>query len=324
MSLINPRCCYDDDPKDSIKVLLDHGADAKALTNNNSTPLHILNEYCSSGALEAIPELIDAGCPVDDKNENGYTPLLKAAVFQEDPLPIIKLLLEHGADFHATTANGHGIWHKLAYTRASDAIKVFESFPEPFQPNQKDNDGTTPMHLVCCQTNDVTRLQWMLDHGGDPGLVWKNVKPIDGDYNGPRDCLTDSILESHSNIMEFLLEHRLCNPRLAIPALEWKKAKTTDEDEIKVLDELMTKIVTAAEEWGPKSEQEAAAADAATSSTGADVKTEMINEDIPTTEMANMSVEVTTTEMTTKVEGADGQPVIEVADAKVDVVTIST
>ncbi|RUS20359.1 ankyrin repeat-containing domain protein [Endogone sp. FLAS-F59071] len=270
----------DDDPIDSIRVLLEKGADAKAVTMDNATCLHLLLNNYTTGVLETIPGLIEAGCPVDTKDSNEFTPLLDAAQVHPDPIPIMKLLKEHGADLDAVDSTGHGIHHKLCYNDAckENVIEILEQLEETlgvaFKPNIGDKDHTTPTHCVCCNATDTTLIEWVIERGGDINLTWKNRVPSETDYNGDRDGLCDSVLENHTVITDYLLERHLGNPRLAITALEWKKAKTTEEADLQAIDETMAKLVAALEEWEPKSDQEKEAADAAASATGTEVKEE--------------------------------------------------
>ena len=77
---------------DTVRRLLEHGADPNICDNYHSTPLH---EASSRGLLEAARLLLSSGAKVDAKNKWGRTPFLLAALNGHDE--ITKLLLEHGA-----------------------------------------------------------------------------------------------------------------------------------------------------------------------------------------------------------------------------------
>ncbi|RUS30227.1 ankyrin repeat-containing domain protein [Jimgerdemannia flammicorona] len=219
------------DPLPIIKLLLEHGADPNVANSKGVTALALLicNHRITTNTLEVIPELINAGCAVDAKSSDGYTPLLYAASVMADPLPTMKLLLEHGADVAAKTATGHTIHHTLTYNNGiADKVDVIEHFEEvlgiPYNPNIMDRDGTTPAHCACCNNDDTKIIEWMLAHGADLTLIWKNVEYSETNYNGGRDGLADTALRGKTKLMEYLLERRIGNPHLAIFALNWKKA----------------------------------------------------------------------------------------------------
>lgn len=60
---------------DTIKTLLEAGADANARNRKNSTPLH---EACIHGDADMVHTLLMAGADVNAKDELGATPLNKA------------------------------------------------------------------------------------------------------------------------------------------------------------------------------------------------------------------------------------------------------
>ena len=74
-----------------IQRLLEHGADPNICKHNLSTPLH---EVSSRGWLEAARLLLSYGAKVDEKDDEGMTPLQLAIYGREE---MTKLLLEHGA-----------------------------------------------------------------------------------------------------------------------------------------------------------------------------------------------------------------------------------
>jgi uncharacterized protein len=61
-------------------------------------------EAALRGRVDSLRELIDAGADVNVQNENGYTPLMAAA--HDGRLECIKLLIERGADVNRQDESG--------------------------------------------------------------------------------------------------------------------------------------------------------------------------------------------------------------------------
>ncbi|MCW3095764.1 MAG: ankyrin repeat protein kinase family protein [Chthonomonadaceae bacterium] len=115
----------------AVQALLAQGADANAKMRLGKPPTFA--EFCSQmlGGRQRRPEwgpaalmlaahwerlpmvkmLVDAGADVNARDENGFTPLLFAAYnVKEDCGPIIRLLVAHGADVNATAKDGETVW----------------------------------------------------------------------------------------------------------------------------------------------------------------------------------------------------------------------
>ena len=80
---------------DTVRRLLEHGADPNIPNNNHTSPLH---QESSLGRLEVTQLLLSHGAKVDAKDGEGRTPFELAA--SNGHHEITKLLLEHGAVPH--------------------------------------------------------------------------------------------------------------------------------------------------------------------------------------------------------------------------------
>jgi ankyrin repeat protein/mono/diheme cytochrome c family protein len=76
----------------TVRALLDEGADANVKNEAGATPLMRAVYHVDTAAL-----LLDRGASVNARSDDGRTPLLIAAGLP-DAAPIVKLLLDHGAD----------------------------------------------------------------------------------------------------------------------------------------------------------------------------------------------------------------------------------
>ena len=61
----------------TIRFLLDHGADVNMENNDNSTPLHVASYY---GSVKATQLLLDHGANIHAQNNRGETPFQVASV----------------------------------------------------------------------------------------------------------------------------------------------------------------------------------------------------------------------------------------------------
>jgi ankyrin repeat protein len=93
---------------------------------------------------------------INSKSKEGFTPILLAAY--KGNIEIIKLLIEHGADYLITNKSGLSILHMAAQGN-QPAVIVF--FKEKYNKdlNEKDNVGSTVLHWSCySESLDVLNL----------------------------------------------------------------------------------------------------------------------------------------------------------------------
>mmetsp|Transcript_32572 Transcript_32572/g.51865 ORF Transcript_32572/g.51865 Transcript_32572/m.51865 type:complete len:618 (-) Transcript_32572:1489-3342(-) len=107
-----------------MKLLINSGASATVSTcDEGMTPLHLASVFCSE---EAVRVLIEAGkADVNAADNDGDTPLHNAAGKEpdgEDRVPVVLLLLEHGAEFKEK-ANAQG-FTPLATAAAAENRQV--------------------------------------------------------------------------------------------------------------------------------------------------------------------------------------------------------
>jgi ankyrin repeat protein len=86
-----------------IRLLLDHGADAKARTDAGLTASH----YAAfKGNLTVVRLLLEAGAPVNVADDRGFTPLMMAANCRIKNPEVVRMLVGRGADIHAKDESG--------------------------------------------------------------------------------------------------------------------------------------------------------------------------------------------------------------------------
>jgi ankyrin repeat protein len=88
---------------EAVSLMLERGADPAAVSENamRVMPLH---SAAAARSFEASRMLLDAGAPVDAKQQDGFTPLLAAA--HAGDVPLARLFLERGADLDLAGDDG--------------------------------------------------------------------------------------------------------------------------------------------------------------------------------------------------------------------------
>jgi uncharacterized protein len=210
--------------------LLDHGADPNIANHGGWTPLYLAvdNRNIEGGDypvrqpdmdhLEFIRSLLDHGanvnarvCGIESKAdqckgdstetrtifvmqwlyEDGATPFLRAA--QSGDVPLMKLLLEHGADPKIATTNGdtallvaagigwvEGVTFEWSEADNLEAVKMCLDLG--LNPNAADGDGRTALHGAAHKGRNSV-IQLLVDHGGK----------LDARDNGSRDTFTGAM-----------------------------------------------------------------------------------------------------------------------------------
>ena len=176
----------DMDHLDFIKLLLARGAKVNArICGVESTPQQCKGDSTETRTIFTMQWLY----------EDGATPFLRAA--QSADIPVMKLLLEHGADPKIATANGDtalmvasgigwvdGVTYEWSEADNVEAVKMCLDLG--IDPNIRDADGRTALHGAAHKgRNDVVQL--LVDHGAK----------LDARDNGSRDTFTGA-LEGHT------------------------------------------------------------------------------------------------------------------------------
>jgi len=111
---------------ETAKALLDAGADILTVSRNSEANLAI-NAAAAGPRVERRPEivrlLIDRGSPVDGRGSPaGHTPLHEAAY--NGDLPLVRLLLDRGADRSARTAEGDTPLDIATKNKRAEAVRL--------------------------------------------------------------------------------------------------------------------------------------------------------------------------------------------------------
>ena len=121
------------------------------------TPLH---RACYNGHLDVVRVLLEAGADLHATDNGGRTPLHRAC--DNGHLDVVRVLFEAGADLHATDDGGRTPLHLACDNGHFDVVRVL--FEAGADLHATDNCGRTPLHHACDDGQfDVVR--FLLDAG---------------------------------------------------------------------------------------------------------------------------------------------------------------
>lgn len=106
---------------ETVRILLDYGADVGSASNIDDTPLHFAS---SAASHDVITLLLDQGANINANNRHGETPLHRAA--QSNNSQNVNVLLRRGANLHGRTISGQTPCeyavehHRLCYRNPAD------------------------------------------------------------------------------------------------------------------------------------------------------------------------------------------------------------
>lgn len=131
----------DQDNIEMMNLLLGRGADVNlSSSKSNGLPIH---HACAHNSTNILKILLRYDVKLNEKNEQGVTPLLYAAVNTNSIM--IQLLLDHGADPKVSLPEGETALHIVAECGHIPSVKCFVSHPLIHQlANLKDAKGRVP------------------------------------------------------------------------------------------------------------------------------------------------------------------------------------
>ena len=160
----------------TVKLLLEHGADA---TERNNAGISPIISGAASGDLETVRFLLDAGAKAGDFPKSNdpratdiaagiRTPLMWAAYHND--VPMVRLLLEHGADPNQSTYFGSPLSH-ACWNDGFEAAELL--IDRGANVNARDAvAGFTPLHWAA--GNETLRphlVKLLLGSGADPNAA---------------------------------------------------------------------------------------------------------------------------------------------------------
>ncbi|KAJ9144093.1 Ankyrin repeat-containing domain [Pleurostoma richardsiae] len=161
---------------DSIRVLLDHGADLEARNDNGNTALMCAACECHAGA---VSELLSRGANVNARNGGGIgeSALILASGTNGRGVDAMKLLVEHGADVNAAHET-IGWTPLLKATDTGSDSEVAYLLGVGAQPNVCDYTGRTPLAYAIIHAREES-VKLLLGRGADRSVLLKDgLRPV--------------------------------------------------------------------------------------------------------------------------------------------------
>jgi ankyrin repeat protein/truncated hemoglobin YjbI len=182
---------------DLAKLLIEHGADVERtvflgrlddaerpvadllIAHGKKVPDWMLPRACrpdvSSNELHRVTVLLDYGASLDDRGRYGLTALHYAV--RGGKLPLIKLLLERGAEVNALDADGLTPLLHLSKTRSkADPIPVLELLAASGAHVDARDETQSTLLMYFARQGKAAPVKWLLAHGADRNARNKNGK----------------------------------------------------------------------------------------------------------------------------------------------------
>ncbi|KAL6712856.1 hypothetical protein ACLMJK_009568 [Lecanora helva] len=131
-----------DEEGTTLIYLLEHGADPNTLTSEGLSPL---GRAAHAGNCEHISYLLRFGALIEQREPNGWTPLLAAVCNRQ--FQAVELLLQKGADVNAVLDSGAGALNLVTKDHDKDVFSLLMA--QGIDLNKPDNYGTTVFHAAC-------------------------------------------------------------------------------------------------------------------------------------------------------------------------------
>jgi len=187
---------------DTVRVLLDHGADVNA-DRFGYRPLY---SACYRGHVEIARLLLEHGSPLD--GSNGLQALFAACRIRR--VEAVRLLLQYNVDVNASD---EARWTALHWATATNCPEVIELLLEyGANVNARNADNDTPLYIAS-RDGALESVQTLLRHGAD-------VHIRGGDENWTPFRVATSY--EHSEVARLLLEHGAIEEEVGVSTIRYE------------------------------------------------------------------------------------------------------
>ena len=142
-----------------MQLLIKHGADVHARDGCESTPLH----EASSGNAESVKVLIKHGADVHAQDQSQWTPLHIASSFGN--AETVQILIKHGADAHARNQSHSTPLHLASSSWNVETVQLL--IEHGADVHARDESQSTPLHLASSSRGNAETVQLLIKHGAD-------------------------------------------------------------------------------------------------------------------------------------------------------------
>ncbi|KAH9011723.1 ankyrin repeat-containing domain protein, partial [Lactarius deliciosus] len=174
---------------DTVRLLIDHGADVTARDETHSMPLHLASSW---GRAETVRLLIGRGADVTAQDGNHRTPLhLASSRVSSETVTI---------DPARTDANGQDEGLRMRKAKSNHKTDIVQLLVRHgADVTARDDAYSTPLHLASSK-GSVETVNLLIEHGAD-------VNAQNGNHSTPLHLAASSQLAPEGNIVRLLLKH---------------------------------------------------------------------------------------------------------------------
>ncbi|XP_023314792.1 ankyrin-1-like isoform X2 [Trichogramma pretiosum] len=161
---------------DTAEWLLSKGADVNLANEEGSTPLHNVCKGERVSFLKSFlknAEEVNQSVRLDARDKLGNTPLHLAIKCNTDK-KVSELLLQTGADPNSANEKGLTPLHIICKWKGANLLTMFfninKKLDRTVQVDAQDNEGNTPLHSVTLSGNEK-KIEFLLRKGANPNLA---------------------------------------------------------------------------------------------------------------------------------------------------------
>ncbi len=116
-----------------VKMLLQRGANLETRSNSGGTALHAAACDCALATMpdtyDVVKLLLEKGANINARDNEGYTPLMIASEGGVVKTEIVKLLLENGANTRLKNAHGETAFRIALKNKVTDVVRLLKNPP---------------------------------------------------------------------------------------------------------------------------------------------------------------------------------------------------
>ena len=158
--------------EEKTRLLLERGAEINSKTQDGSTPLYLASRRRDSHSVLRL--LLDKGADPNIATMNGRTPLMAAA--RDGDVPAMKLLLAKKADATALSSSGAGVLMEAARSRNLEAVHLLLENGADVKARTK-RDQTALAMAAQQGAEDIVKV--LLEQGAEPdGQDYRGYSPL--------------------------------------------------------------------------------------------------------------------------------------------------
>jgi len=150
----------------SLRLLLQAGADAKAISSGGMTPLHHAAGNNRGDSDLCMQELIQAGADVNAKDSSKCTPLHYSARCGDEKG--IQMLTGYGADVNFKNEDGNTPLHNAALKGHTESVQALCASGADV--NAQNNQSKTPLHYAASQPSNSECAAILFKNGADSSM----------------------------------------------------------------------------------------------------------------------------------------------------------